>query len=103
MGQRRNAATREPGSEAFGWYPGEARSDNNRISPNTGCCLLGLQNNAVSAELRAELLLDWNSDDQPTGIRCAVSGQSGKRTDLPELCAQDRRGRNDIAGLRLPE
>ncbi len=55
--------------------------------------ILGFQDNAIFAELRAELLQDGNSDDQPANNHTPLPRQSSERADLPELCAQDRWGR----------
>src|SRR6266849_10086209 len=92
MGYRWNGPASESGSEAFGWNAGKAESELNSISAHNGRRILGVQNNAILAERRAEFLRDGNSDDQPANIQTPVPRQSGERADLPELCAQDRWG-----------
>jgi len=75
---------------SFRRYPGEARSDHNRISQIPGVAYSGLKQRG-SAELRAELLLDGI----PTINRrysLARIRTIGKRPIYPSLC-QDRRGR----------
>src|SRR6266699_90925 len=90
MGHRWNGATSESGSETFGWNAGKARSELDRIPAHTRCRILGFQDDAIFAELRAELLQDGNSDDQPANNHTPLPRQSSERDDLPELCAQDR-------------
>src|SRR5437667_6052635 len=92
MGHGSNAAAPEPVSEAFGWYARKARSDLNWIPSDTGCHILGAQNNPVFAELRAEFLRHGNSNAQPTHNHTALPGQSRERPDLSKLCAKDRCG-----------
>ena len=58
-----HAAAREPGSKALKWDAGEVRSEFNRISTHTGRHLHGVQNNAVFAELRTEILHHGNSGE----------------------------------------
>src|SRR5260370_19931750 len=90
MGYRWNGPASESGSEAFGWNAGKAGSELDSIPAHNGRRILGVQNNAIFAELRAEFLRDGNSDDQPANIQTPVPSQSRKRADLSELCAQDR-------------
>ena len=92
MGDGRNTTAPESDSEAFGWDAGKTRSELDWIPSHTWRHIHGFQNHAVLAELRPELLRDGNSDAESANIRAALSGQSGKRPDLPELCAQDGRG-----------
>src|SRR5260370_40261277 len=92
MGYRSSGPASESGSEAFGWNAGKAGSELDSIPAHTGRRILGVQNNAIFAELWAEFLRDGNSDDQPANIQTPVPRQSGKRADLSELFAQDRWG-----------
>ena len=64
--------------EAFRWNAREARSDLHRIPSHTRRHLFGSQNHTVSAELRAGLLQDGNSDDQSARHSAALPGQSGE-------------------------
>src|SRR6202022_949539 len=89
MGHCRNAPSAESDTETFGWDAGKTRSVLNRISPHTGRHILGLQNNAIFAELRAEVLHDWNSNDEPARVHAALPGQPSKRPDLPKFRAQN--------------
>src|SRR6266446_9312546 len=92
MGYCWNGPASESGSEAFRWNAGKARSELNSIPARTRRRILGVQNNAIFAELRAEFLQDGNSDEQPAHFQIPVPGQSSERADLPELCAQNRCG-----------
>ena len=64
-----------------------------------GVTYTGLQDDALSAELRPEFLHDRNSDDQSAGIRTPpYQDNPAERPDLPELRAQNRRGRQRYRG-----
>ena len=87
MGYRWNYPASESGSEAFGWNAGKAGSELDSLPADPRHRLLGALNNAIFAELRAALLRNGSSDDQPANIQTPVPRQSSEWADLPELCA----------------
>ena len=52
--------------------------------------LYGPEDDPLSLQLRAEFLSDLHADHKPAGHHPALRGQSGERSDLSELRAEDR-------------
>ena len=62
-----------------------------------------IQDDALSLELRAELLRDRHPDDQPAGRSRAVQDNPANGPIYPSFVPKTDKDGNEIAGIRLPE